>query len=98
MLGKRQYMDATCNVRMNTGLPLRSQKLVYEVHNLQTAPGMRGKGQGTKLMQQICADADRLGKILMLVSDNTQLEKWYNKFGFERVQEKPILMFRHPKS
>ena len=46
--------------------------------------GSRGRGRGTELMQQITADADRLGKPLT-VHAREELHPFYQRLGFEKV-------------
>jgi hypothetical protein len=48
-------------------------------------------------MQSIAEEADKSNKMLILIPDNEKLEKWYGKFGFEKVQTEPaVLMLRKP--
>ena len=47
MLGKREYLSASCMIRMMTDLPMALRDSVRLLHALNTAPGMRGKGHGT---------------------------------------------------
>jgi ribosomal protein S18 acetylase RimI-like enzyme len=96
MLGKREYEGASCWIRMMTDLPMQLRDGVRLVHNLKTDKGMRGKGQGTKLMQQVSAEADKERITLILMPDSELLQKWYNKFGYAIVQQEPVLMVRQP--
>jgi predicted GNAT family N-acyltransferase len=52
------------------------------VYNVATNVNMRGQGHGTELMNQITADADRMGKSLTLHA-RTELHPWYQRLGFE---------------
>lgn len=97
MLGRREYKEATCFVRMMTDMPMQFRDSLRLIHDLKTAKGMQGRGQGTTLMNLLCEEADQEQKILMLMPDSDKLEKWYNKFGFERTQENPVIMVRNPK-
>ena len=95
-LGKREYQDSSCWIRMMTDLPSSLRDGVRLVHDLQTAKGVRGKGQGTQLLKSVCEEADADGTTLILMPDSDKLEKWYNGFNFNRVQDEPVLMVRTP--
>lgn len=98
MLGKRKYESATCEVRYSLALPVELRQAIREVFNVKTASGMRGKGHGSKLMEQICIEADKADKILILLPKDDKLEKWYNRFGFDIIQTEPaVIMMRKPK-
>lgn len=97
MLGKREFEGASCWVRMMTDLPMQLRDSVRLIHDLKTDKGMRGKGQGTKLLQQVCEEADKAQKVLILMPDNDKLETWYNKFDFKRTQDNPVIMVRNPQ-
>lgn len=96
-LGKREYQDSSCWIRMMADLPMGARDSVRLVHDLQTAKGMQGKGQGTRLLRSVCIEADKDGMTLILMPDSEKLEKWYNGFDFQRVQDEPVLMVRTPK-
>jgi len=97
MLGKRKYETATCEIRYSMAMPLEIRQTVREVYNVKTDSGMKGKGQGSKLMQAIADEADKAQKILILLPDTEKLELWYSKFGYELVQTNPVhLMMRKP--
>lgn len=97
MLGKREFEGASCLIRMMADMPMQLRDTVRLVHDLKTDKGMRGKGQGTKLLNQVCEEADKEGKVLILMPDSDKLEKWYHGFNFERTQDKPVIMVRQPK-
>ena len=95
MLGKRKYGSAVCELRYSTALPIDLRQAVREVFNVKS--DVKGKGDGSKLMQSIAEEADKANKMLILIPDNEKLEKWYGKFGFEKVQTEPsVLMLRKP--
>jgi len=52
------------------------------VYNVGIRSSERGQGHGTKLMGQITADADRLGKPLTLHA-REELHPWYERQGFQ---------------
>jgi N-acetylglutamate synthase-like GNAT family acetyltransferase len=97
MLGKRRYESASCELRYTQALPYELRQTVREVFNVQTDKGMRGKGHGSKLMQEIAKEADQAQKILLLIPATDLLQKWYNIVGFEVIQSEPVvLMMRKP--
>lgn len=60
------------------------------------------KGHATALMYQVCAEADRDAKVLMLmVTENAEkLVKWYQRFGFLPTKDDldtPVVMVRAPQ-
>jgi len=97
MLGRRKYETATCEIRYSQAIPFELRMVVREVFNVKTESGMKGKGQGSKLMQAVIEEADKAQKILILLPDTEKLELWYSKYGFELVQTNPAhLMMRKP--
>jgi len=96
-LGKREYQDSSCWVRMMADLPTSARDSVRLIHDLQTAKGMQGRGQGTQLLRKVCIEADKDGMTLILMPDTDKLEKWYTSFNFNRVQDSPVLMVRTPQ-
>ena len=80
-------------------------KNVLNVSSVKTAPEHRHTGEATRLLNEICRRADMSQFLLVLTParfdagplDDKELERWYAKFGFERIQDKPILMCREPK-
>jgi ribosomal protein S18 acetylase RimI-like enzyme len=97
MLGKYEYEGASCWLRMMTDLPMQLRDGVRLVHDLKTEVGMQGRGMATKLLKNICEEADKDQRTLILMPDSVMLQKWYNKHGFKIVQTEPaILMMRVP--
>ena len=94
MLGHREYEQASCTIRMIADLPMSLRDSVRLVHDLYTTPGKTGQGEGTKLLKSVCEEADSLGITLILMPDNDKLEAWYNKHGFTRTQDNPVIMAR----
>ena len=69
--------------------------MIREVSSVTVPEDQQGKGLGSALMADICADADRSGVILMLIADTAKLADWYARFGFDTIQNEPsILMCR----
>lgn len=95
MLGKRTHEGAKCRIGYTMAVPTNMRGHIREVSSLHTEPGMRGKGQATKLLKQVCEEADKCGKVLILLPDDEKLVAWYQKFGFEIIQQEPkMLMMR----
>ena len=98
MLGPRKYESAKLELRYTQALPYELRQLVREVFNVKTDDDKIGLGYGTHLMHQVCDEADKYKKVLLLIPDSGKLETWYSKFGFNKVQDKPVvLMIRNPK-
>lgn len=66
------------------------------VSGVETRSSQRGNGAGSRLLAQICADADRedVTLILMVSSDctpgsltNEQLTEWYRRHGFIQMAD-----------
>jgi predicted GNAT family acetyltransferase len=91
----------TVQVVINPELP--SHLRVREVVALFTEPEQRNKGYATELMKEVCAEADKCAIVLILKPErygNTgghkNLQAFYQKLGFVKVQQKPVLMARAP--
>ena len=77
----------------------RVRSTVFEVVGVQSDNPR--KGHATALMYQVCAEADRGAKVLMLmVTENAEkLVKWYQRFGFKPTKDEldtPVVMVRAP--
>lgn len=70
---------------------------LLELSALATWPSERNKGHATALLEEVCKQADESGTLLVLQPDGETLEKWYEKFGFARIQDKPVMMCRDPQ-
>lgn len=78
---------------------------LLQIVSLATDVDSRQQGAATRLMQEVCRRAD-MSMLMLVVSpepfgkralDAKQLERWYEKFGFERIQDKPVMLCRDPK-
>lgn len=74
---------------------------VLEVASCRTEHGSRRQGYGTKLMQEICGDADIERQVIVLMpkaydGGPKELDKFYGRFGFIKIQRAPVLMARMP--
>lgn len=103
-LMKTDWMNehASCRVVQNPELPPEMDR-VREVVDVHTDGGYRRQGYGTELMQAVCDEADALGFVLILQPkpfgdglDKDKLIGWYQRFGFIKTQNKPVLMARAP--
>lgn len=71
----------------------------YQVDNVKVPRSRRGEGIATRLMQEVCADADRGGHVLTLTVhegdglDEAGLVRWYESLGFEGTW---LAMVRRP--
>ena len=103
----RTLCASKCQLRVCAQLPEVLQAVTLEIHQVWTDPESRAQGNATKLLQQVCCDAD-LHHITLIVQvkayeggknglSQPRLKKWYaNKFGFQVVQENPTIMARPP--
>lgn len=77
---------------------------LLEVKSVRTDPAYRNKRYAKSMLSSVCNEAD-WDKTLLVLSpepyDNCpltaeQLEAWYAKRGFVRIQDDPVLMCRDP--
>lgn len=101
--GIRKFGGASCKVTRTVQVPEKLRNHMMEVSGIYTPIEQRGQGHATKLMGLVCDEADAAGKLLLIHVQPygdpdlsaAQLEKWYSdKFGFVRIQDKPLLMAR----
>jgi hypothetical protein len=77
-----------------------------EVIELEVPSDQQRKGYGTTLMHAVCREADGARFVLMLAPQpfgdhiamsRADLAMWYRmEFGFQVIQEEPLLMARAP--
>lgn len=101
--GQRKFGAATCKISRTVQVPVHMRDHMMEVSAVFTPIEQRGNGYATKLIGLVCDEADAAGKLLLIHvapygdpdMGASQLENWYaDKFGFVRIQEKPLLMAR----
>ncbi len=63
----------------------------YHLGPIAVLPELQGKGIGTKLMEYYCAAMDRDGEAGYLETDRPENVTFYSKFGFQVIQELPVL-------
>ncbi len=93
---------ANLSLAMNPELPAHMER-VREVVKVWTDPEHRKQGYATELLKQVTDEADVAGFVLMLQPKEfgksnglKQLEHWYERFGFVKIQGNPVLMARAP--
>lgn len=103
--GERHYRTATLMIGHSKALPEHMREGVRELTSLETAVEDRRMGYATTLMHSVTAEADIAGIVLMIVvqpygehgiTDMGRLQKFYERFGFARIQDEPVLMARRP--
>ena len=87
---KNEHAKAT--VKPSATLP----EGVVEISNVFTDPAYRKQGYATELIKQITDAADESKTVLALMC-KAELTRWYARFGFVTIQQKPILMARMPQ-
>lgn len=99
--GLRSYKSATLRVAIAEGIPEHMRPRVRELLSVHAAE--RQKGHGSALLERTCREADRKQMVLLITPrrfddgmDDAALIPWYERFGFEVIQEEPVLMAREP--
>lgn len=102
--GTRSNGPASLQLVRMVGIDKSVTDGLLEVKSVKTAKPNRRRGHASRLMVDVCAEADKSGTILVLTPEQfdngpigtKQLEHWYERFGFEVIQDKPVLMCRDP--
>jgi len=102
--GTRMHGPASLRLSFNTMVPANMRGGLREVTHLITPSQHRRMGYASILMQKTCAEADQAGIVLLLRPlpfdtdgmDQAQLADWYSRFGFDPIQQNPLLMARPP--
>jgi ribosomal protein S18 acetylase RimI-like enzyme len=100
--GTRMHGPASLRLSYNTTVPAHMRGGLLELSHLIVPESHRRQGYASMLMQKVCAEADRAGKVLMLTvrpfdtiaMDAKQLTEWYGRYGFDVIQQSPVLMAR----
>lgn len=79
-------------------------KNLLEVKSVHTPKESRDARHASRLLAEVCKEADADRVILVLAPDaydagpldNASLEAWYGAAGFARIQDDPVLMCRDP--
>lgn len=102
-LGERKFGAARCKVNRTTSIPEHMRDRVREITSVYVPAEQRNQGHATKLMHQLCNEADEAGYVLLLSAkaygdgdmDDSQLTQWYARtFGFAVIQAEPLLLAR----
>jgi GNAT superfamily N-acetyltransferase len=100
----KHYSNEHSSAELVTPTLPQSLSGVLELVRVWTDPDARKHGFATELVKSICDDADIEGVVLMLSPKTfgavgmTELQAWYERFGFQVIQRKPIvLMARMPQ-
>lgn len=100
--GPRAHRQASLRVAITEGVPSEMQAHIRELVSLKS--GNPRKGDATGLMWAVCAEADLARMMLLLRAEpfsgditQAQLEKFYQRFGFVKIQATPVLMARSPE-
>lgn len=99
--GRRELGPASLEVVLSQAVPLHMRQGTREIAKLMVPVTHRRKHLATALMNLICQEADANGKTLLLIAqpegedgpDEAQLVAWYEKFGFQTLQEVPTGTF-----
>ncbi len=102
MKGTRKFGAATCTVKRSMQIPVHMRDGIREVSHVYVPFEQRRQGYATGLMRDLCAEADRLGLVLLVHAkpyadwemDLEGLQRWYERFGFAVIQAEPRLMAR----
>lgn len=103
--GPRELGASTLEVRISMALPKRMRDRTREITRVHTEPDAQRRGDATRLLEQVCSEADALGITLVLwprpygediALSAGQLREWYARHGFVQIQPAPPLMARMP--
>ncbi len=96
-VGQREHKSASLRVAVPECLPEHMRPHMRELVGVSS--GNPRKGHATALMYQVCQEADDACKTLILTvapfgegMTDDQLQKWYERFGFEVIQTEPAVM------
>ena len=103
-LGQITTARASAFLTRSQAVPAAYRDRVIEVTRVSVMPRYRRKGHASELMRVICGMADRAAQVLLLSVeprgegglDADGLRAWYERRGFEVIQEGPLLMARPP--
>lgn len=108
MIGKRTNEHSRLELEEATNLPAEMQPVVRWVRDVETDPEYLRQGWATKLLTEVCKEADENKIALMLepygygeMSDRDLMAWYYKHFRFITIQVKtkdlPCLMIRSPR-
>jgi GNAT superfamily N-acetyltransferase len=102
--GTRTQGPASLRLSYCQGVPANLRGGLLEVSHVYTTPEDRGAGAASLLLQKVCAEADRAGKVLLAAPkpyddgplDRQALIEWYSSFGFDLIQTRPAPLMARP--
>ena len=100
--GTHELLSASCKLSYSQDIDATMRGNLRVLSNLQSI--QKKQGHASALLLSICTKADINGIVLMLnpksEDDNgmntDQLMDWYSKFGFVKIQDKPIVLMARP--
>ena len=99
--------NSKCSLTLGepTAFPDDIKAVCIELTELRTDKAWRNCGMATILLAEVCAEADKAGKSLILTcdpsdlqTDSKRLQSFYAKHGFRVFQQKPIVLMCRPKA
>ena len=101
--GPRTHKGASLRVAIAEGLPVGMWEGSRELISIHSTA--QGHGEATALMWSVCREADNASMVLIVQAEPfapgltlDRLRKWYSKFGFVPIQERPcVLLARQPE-
>jgi GNAT superfamily N-acetyltransferase len=97
----QHWKNEGCSLQVVVNPELDSLPRVREILALYTEPAQRNKGYASELLKEVCAEADKHAIVLILKPEPygstgglKHLQAFYKKFGFTRIQDRPVLMAR----
>jgi GNAT superfamily N-acetyltransferase len=105
-MGYKVELDhASCTIEpmMDSGLSNQAVSRIRNLTHLYVNPEYRNQGQASALLAKVNKEADEAG-VALLVSpepygdydlDQSELETFYAKHGYVRLQDEPLLMVRY---
>lgn len=102
--GTRSNGPASLQLVRMAGIDESVAEGLLEVKSVLTVKPSRRQGHASRLMTDLCAEADKSGTLLVLTPEqfdngpigSKQLQSWYERFRFVAIQDKPVLMCRDP--
>lgn len=104
--GAREFRDASLTISVSQAVPEHMRDRVREVSHLFVKPASRRQRLATALMNFVCQEADANKMTLVLTvcpyhedgvaeqgMNDAELATWYERFGFQKVQDTPLGQF-----
>lgn len=97
----QHWRNDGCTLRVVKNPELPPHLRVREIIAVFTEPEQRNKGFASDLIKEVCDEADKRAIVLLLKPEkygktggHKDLKGFYEKFGFKKIQDKPVLMAR----